>query len=169
VDDPIADQLIERARAWAAEDPDPETRAELERLLAALPDADEVTVEANPETVTPALARLLSRNRVNRVSVGAQSFQPHLLEVLERRATPETVRRAVYLLRDASFDNISLDLVYGIPGQPQPLRATAQEFSRDGDAWMRLPYEQPKPSRPNIITSPFACIGVGFRLKRCST
>ncbi len=89
----------------------------LERLLGALPDADEVTVEANPETVTTELARLLSRNRVNRVSVGAQSFQPALLRVLERRAQPEDVRRAVYVLRDAGFDNISLDLLYGIPGQ----------------------------------------------------
>jgi oxygen-independent coproporphyrinogen-3 oxidase len=91
--------------------------AALERLLASLSDADEVTVEANPETVTPALARLLSRNRVNRVSLGAQSFQPGLLEVLERRAGPDDVRRAVHVLRDAGFDNISLDLLYGIPGQ----------------------------------------------------
>src|SRR5262249_9114775 len=51
----------------------------LERLLAALPDADEVTVEANPETVTPELAALLRRNRVTRVSIGAQSFHMHLL------------------------------------------------------------------------------------------
>jgi oxygen-independent coproporphyrinogen-3 oxidase len=91
--------------------------AALERLLAALPDAGEVTVEANPETVTPELARLLSRNRVNRVSVGAQSFEPRLLAVLERRAGPMDVRRAVYGLRDAGIDNISLDLLYGIPGQ----------------------------------------------------
>jgi oxygen-independent coproporphyrinogen-3 oxidase len=89
----------------------------LERLLAALPDAEEVTVEANPETVTPGLARLLSRNRVNRVSLGAQSFHMHLLDVLERRATPADVRRAVHVLRDAGFDNVNLDLIYGIPGQ----------------------------------------------------
>src|SRR6476646_8319740 len=94
--------------------------AALERLLAALPDADEVTVEANPETVTPELAALLSRNRVNRVSLGAQTFQRPLLEVLERGAQPEDVRRAVYVLRDAGFDNISLDLLYGIPGQSAP-------------------------------------------------
>jgi putative oxygen-independent coproporphyrinogen III oxidase len=91
--------------------------AALERLLDGLPDADEVTVEANPETVTPSVARLLSRNRVNRVSLGAQSFQPRLLSVLERRAQPEDVRSAVYVLRDAGIDNISLDLIYGIPGQ----------------------------------------------------
>ncbi len=88
-----------------------------ERLLAALPDAAEVTVEANPETVTAELAALLRRNHVNRVSLGAQSFQPHLLEVLDRVASSDDVRRAVYLLRGAGIDNISLDLIYGIPGQ----------------------------------------------------
>jgi oxygen-independent coproporphyrinogen-3 oxidase len=91
--------------------------AELARLLERLPPAEEVTVEANPETVTSELATLLREGGVNRVSLGAQSFQMHLLSVLERRATPDDVRRAVYLLRDAGFDNSSLDLVYGIPGQ----------------------------------------------------
>jgi putative oxygen-independent coproporphyrinogen III oxidase len=89
----------------------------LARLLSSLPVAAEVTVEANPETVTPALAALLREGRVNRVSLGAQSFRPHLLAVLERVAHPDTVRRAFYHLRDAGFDNISLDLIYGIPGQ----------------------------------------------------
>jgi oxygen-independent coproporphyrinogen-3 oxidase len=91
--------------------------AELERMLAALPRADEVTVEANPETVTPEVAAALRRGGVTRISLGAQSFQPHLLEVLERRAGPEAVRRAFRLLRQAGFDNLSLDLLYGIPGQ----------------------------------------------------
>jgi putative oxygen-independent coproporphyrinogen III oxidase len=91
--------------------------AELERLLRALPAAEEVTVEANPETVTPALAALLARCGVNRVSLGAQTFQPRLLRVLERAAGPDDVRAAFYSLRDAGFDNISLDLIYGIPGQ----------------------------------------------------
>jgi putative oxygen-independent coproporphyrinogen III oxidase len=89
----------------------------LARLLAALPPAAEVTVEANPETVTPELATLLREHGVNRISLGAQSFQPHLLAILERRAKPETVRRAFGLLREAGFDNVSLDLLYGIPGQ----------------------------------------------------
>jgi oxygen-independent coproporphyrinogen-3 oxidase len=93
--------------------------AALARLLAALPRAQETTVEANPETVTPELAVLLREHGVNRVSLGAQSFQPHLLETLERRARPEDVRGAVDLLRSAGFDNISLDLIYGIPGQSQ--------------------------------------------------
>jgi putative oxygen-independent coproporphyrinogen III oxidase len=91
--------------------------ARLARLLEALPQAEELTVEANPETVTPALARMLRAAGVNRVSLGAQSFQPELLTVLERRARPDDVRRAVHALRDAGFDNISLDLIYGVPGQ----------------------------------------------------
>jgi len=89
----------------------------LRRLLTALPPATEVTVEANPETITPEVSVLLRECGVNRVSLGAQTFTPRLLEVLERVATPGDVRRAVHILRDASFDNISLDLVYGIPGQ----------------------------------------------------
>jgi putative oxygen-independent coproporphyrinogen III oxidase len=90
---------------------------ELRRLLAAVPAAGEVTVEANPESVTPGLAGLLRESGVTRVSLGAQSFQPRLLDVLERRASPDGVRRSFYHLRDAGFDNISLDLLYGIPGQ----------------------------------------------------
>jgi len=107
----------------------------LERLLASLPAATEVTVEANPETVTPALAALLSRNRVNRVSIGAQTFHTPLLSVLERQAGPDDVRRAVHHVRDANIDNISLDLIYGIPGQ------SASDLERDLDEALALGLE----------------------------
>jgi oxygen-independent coproporphyrinogen-3 oxidase len=89
----------------------------LRRLLESLPPAAEVTVEANPETVTPELALLLRESGVTRVSLGAQSFEPTLLQVLERRAGLDDVRRAFHHLRDADFDNVSLDLLHGIPGQ----------------------------------------------------
>jgi oxygen-independent coproporphyrinogen-3 oxidase len=105
---------------------------DLERLLAALPDAREVTVEANPETVTPELAKLLGRNRVDRVSIGAQTFNSALLDVLDRRARPEDVRIAMHRLRDAGIDNRSLDLIYGIPGQ------TAADLARDLDEALAL-------------------------------
>ena len=102
--------------------------SQLERLLAALPPAAEVTVEANPETVTPELAVLLQRNGVSRISLGAQTFSPRLLRVLDRVAGPDDVRLAFYYLRDAGFDNISLDLIYGIPGQePADLDADIAE------------------------------------------
>jgi oxygen-independent coproporphyrinogen III oxidase len=90
---------------------------ELLRLLRGLPPAQELTVEANPETVTHELACSLRAAGVNRVSLGAQTFQPHLLRVLERRASPADVDSAFGLLRDAGFENVSLDLIYGIPGQ----------------------------------------------------
>ena len=77
--------------------------ADLARLLAALPEADELTVEANPETVTPDLARLLREGGVNRVSLGAQSFQPELLAVLERQLRDERVDIGTVLL--AAADN----------------------------------------------------------------
>jgi oxygen-independent coproporphyrinogen-3 oxidase len=106
--------------------------AALDRLLRTLPDADELTVEANPETVTAELARLLGRGGVNRVSLGVQTFQPRLLDVLDRVAGPDDVRRAFYHLRDAGFDNISFDLIYGIPGQ------SASELESDIDEALEL-------------------------------
>jgi oxygen-independent coproporphyrinogen-3 oxidase len=90
---------------------------ELVRLVEALPPATEVTVEANPETVTAEVAEALRAAGVTRVSLGAQTFRPELLRVLDRVAGPDDVRRAVHHLRDVEIDNISLDLVYGIPGQ----------------------------------------------------
>ncbi|HZP72066.1 MAG TPA: radical SAM family heme chaperone HemW [Gaiellaceae bacterium] len=90
--------------------------AALRRLLGGLPAAAEVTVEANPETVTPDLAELLAAH-ATRVSLGAQSFSDRLLRVLDRAARPDDVRRAVAILRDAGIPNLSLDLIYGVPGQ----------------------------------------------------
>ncbi len=89
----------------------------LARLLRGLPVAADVTIECNPETVTPELARVLLRHGVTRISLGAQSFRPHLLETLERRAGPETVARAVEILRAEGHENINLDLMFGVPGQ----------------------------------------------------
>jgi len=90
---------------------------DLARLLAALPAAAEVTVECNPETVTPAKAQVLVEGGVTRVSLGAQSFRPHLLEVLERRARPGQIVAAVRVLRDAGIQSLNLDLIFGVPGQ----------------------------------------------------
>ena len=77
----------------------------------------EFTVEANPDSLEPALLDVLVRGGVNRLSIGAQSFDPRLLSVLERRHDPANVRRAVRLARAAGITNINLDLIFGIPGQ----------------------------------------------------
>ncbi len=87
----------------------------LDRLLDGLPSASELTVEANPETVDDALADVLARRGV-RVSLGAQSFGAAQLAVLERRATPGQVRGAAARLRAAGVSNLSLDLLFGVPG-----------------------------------------------------
>lgn len=94
---------------------------QLRRLLRwcaqrAAPDC-ELTIECNPETVSEELAALLVREGVTRVSLGAQSLQPHLLEVLERRATPQVVREAIAALRAAGIANLNLDLLWAVPGQ----------------------------------------------------
>ncbi len=92
----------------------------LARLIDGLPAAAERTVECNPETVTPELARTLAERGL-RVSLGAQSFQAPLLAVLERRATPAVVEAAVATLRAAGVENLSLDLIHGVPGQDRAL------------------------------------------------
>ncbi|MEM0915637.1 MAG: radical SAM family heme chaperone HemW [Planctomycetota bacterium] len=78
---------------------------------------EEFTVEANPETVTPELLTALVGLGVNRVSIGCQSFQPELLATLERSHDPASVGAAVAMARDAGIDNVSLDLIYAVPGQ----------------------------------------------------
>jgi len=102
---------------------------DLARLLAALPAAGEVTVECNPETITPGKAQVLVEGGVTRVSLGAQTFRPHLLEVLERRARPEQIAGAVRILRDAGIQSLNLDLIFGVPGQREgDLRADLDEL-----------------------------------------
>jgi oxygen-independent coproporphyrinogen-3 oxidase len=103
----------------------------LDRLLGGLPPAPEVTVEANPETVDRELAAVLGGRGV-RVSLGAQSFGAEQLAVLERRATPEQVRGAVAHLRAAGVGNLSLDLLFGVPGMGRA------ELDRDLDAALEL-------------------------------
>ncbi len=95
--------------------------AALGRLLSALaPMAGgdtEFSVEANPATVDQAVADVLAKAGVNRISIGAQSFSDAELATLGRIHKPHDVAAAVGLLRRAGIDNIGLDLIYGTPGQ----------------------------------------------------
>ncbi len=93
----------------------------LERLLVMvrrwfpLTPGGEWTVEANPGTLDEAKADVLCSGGVNRVSLGAQSFQPALLRALERNHTPDEVARALEWVRPR-FPRWSLDLIFGVPG-----------------------------------------------------
>ena len=98
------------------------TAAELAELTAQvrrfpLARGAEWTVEANPETIDLEKARVLADAGVNRVSVGAQSFDPRHLKTLERWHDPANVARAAGFLREAGIVNFNLDLIFGIPGQ----------------------------------------------------
>lgn len=96
---------------------------QLSRLLGRLREtldrdsAVEFTCEANPATVTPEIAAALSEGGVNRVSLGAQSFDRSELHVLERIHRPEQVGQTVRAIRDAGIRRINVDLIFAIPGQ----------------------------------------------------
>jgi oxygen-independent coproporphyrinogen-3 oxidase len=77
----------------------------------------EFTVECNPETVTDELIATLVRGGVNRVSMGAQSFNPAHLKTLERWHDPASVGRALDIARRGGVPRQSLDLIFAIPGQ----------------------------------------------------
>jgi len=80
-------------------------------------DTAEVTLEANPEDWTEDLASGLVAQGFTRVSFGAQSFDPVVLTALGRAHTPDHIVRAVEAARSAGFSSVSLDLIYGTPGE----------------------------------------------------
>jgi oxygen-independent coproporphyrinogen-3 oxidase len=77
----------------------------------------EITLEANPDSVTQEkLARYLEVG-FNRISFGMQSAKPHVLAVLDRTHNPANVEKAITMARSAGFKSISVDLIYGTPGE----------------------------------------------------
>ena len=92
----------------------------------------EVTLEMNPGTVTPGAARELRRLGVNRASFGVQTFDDRELRRLGRTHTAEDARRTLSTLRDAGFDNLSFDLIAGLPEQ------TVDAWSRNLEEALRL-------------------------------
>lgn len=77
----------------------------------------EFTVEANPGTLTEAIADALAARGVNRVSLGAQSFDPEVLKTLGRIHGADEISQSVLMLRRAGITNINLDLIFAVPGQ----------------------------------------------------
>lgn len=76
----------------------------------------EITLEANPSNISPANAEAWLRVGVNRLSIGVQSLQPDALRFLERLHTGKDALAAIRVAREAGFDNIGCDLLYGVPG-----------------------------------------------------
>lgn len=87
------------------------------RNIAHFADDIEITIEANPGTLTPEKLRAYRASGVNRISIGVQSFDAELLKNLGRIHTPQQAADAVHMAREAGFENISIDLMYALPGQ----------------------------------------------------
>ncbi|HEX8176756.1 MAG TPA: radical SAM family heme chaperone HemW [Pyrinomonadaceae bacterium] len=92
----------------------------------------EVTMEMNPGTLTPESLREFRRLGVTRASFGAQTFDDAELRQLGRTHTAEDVRLTINYLREAGFDNVSFDLIAGLP------RQTLQQWSRNLDEALKL-------------------------------
>lgn len=97
--------------------------ADLGRVITAirnrngLTDDCEITLEANPDSVTPEKMRQYLDAGFNRISFGMQSAVPHVLATLDRTHNPANVAKAVEMAREAGFSSVSIDLIYGTPGE----------------------------------------------------
>ena len=80
-------------------------------------DDAEITLEVNPDSVTPEFLSTMRESGATRISMGMQSAVPHVLEALDRTHKPENVVSAVNAAVRAGFENISVDLIYGAPGE----------------------------------------------------
>lgn len=80
-------------------------------------EATEITMECNPDDITPEYAAMIGRLPINRVSMGAQTFSDKRLRFIRRRHGSGDIERAVMLLRHAGIGNISIDLMYGFPDE----------------------------------------------------
>lgn len=99
------------------------SQEELEEIFAYIykvykvtPDA-EITLEANPDDLTPEYVSMLRGLPINRISMGIQTFQEETLKLLHRRHTAQQAMEAFKRCREAGFQNISIDLMYGLPGE----------------------------------------------------
>lgn len=95
----------------------------------------EMTLEANPEQLTPDYCKALRALGFNRLSIGVQSFQDHVLHFMGRRHTAQQAIRAVENAHTAGFNNISIDLIYGVSER------TDEQWDQDLDMAFQLPIQ----------------------------
>jgi len=112
----------------------------------------EFSLEANPDDISPEKLRLWRDLGVNRLSLGAQSFNEGELAFLKRRHTAAQTLEAISLIRAAGFENLGLDLIYGLPGQTP-------------DAWLRT-LEQALSSAPEHLSCYQLTLAPGTPLSR---
>lgn len=111
---------------------------QLEKLLTHLTknldleELEEFTVEANPSDLTDEVLTVLAQSPVNRISLGVQSFDDKLLKKIGRTHTEAQVYSSIERLRAAGFENITIDLIYGLPNQ------TMEMVERDVQKFLEL-------------------------------
>lgn len=111
---------------------------QLEKLLTHLTknldleELEEFTVEANPSDLTDEVLTVLAQSPVNRISLGVQSFDDKLLKKIGRTHTEAQVYSSIERLRAAGFENITIDLIYGLPNQ------TMEMVKRDVQKFLEL-------------------------------
>ena len=111
-----------RTRYFGGGTPSLCTHGQLERLLAATSEhfdcsaVEETTLEANPDDLTADYLRGLRRLGIDRLSIGIQSFDDDCLRLLNRRHTAAEAEAAVMRAREAGFENLTVDLIFGVPG-----------------------------------------------------
>jgi putative oxygen-independent coproporphyrinogen III oxidase len=94
---------------------------------------EEITLEANPDDLNPYYIRMLREFPFNRISIGVQSFLDNELTAINRRHSAGQASKAIENCNEFGFNNISLDLMYGLPGQ------TLESFRMSIDAALKLP------------------------------
>lgn len=95
-------------------------------------EVEEMTVECNPEDVTDELVDMMRQKGVNRVSLGVQTLDDDMLRFLNRRHTSERVYGAIDTIRKNGIENISVDLIFGLPGE-------RYDFEKDVERFINLP------------------------------
>ncbi len=93
----------------------------------------EFTIETNSEDITKEKAELFKKYGVNRVSIGVETFHPHLGKILERNSSYEMVKQAIQNLNDVGILNINLDLMYAVPSE------TIKDVEQDLEKVLTLP------------------------------
>ncbi len=125
--DALCNELDTRLASWHCEistvyigggTPSVLTDEMLSRIIGRLPrhEFEEFTIEVNPEDVTPARGRAWREMGIDRVSMGVQSLDDNILRAIGRRHSAGEAIEAFSMLRESGFTNISLDLIYGLPG-----------------------------------------------------
>ncbi|HYW35816.1 MAG TPA: radical SAM family heme chaperone HemW, partial [Balneolaceae bacterium] len=137
--------------------------AQIESILSAIRrtfsvEAEEITLEMNPDDVSAGYLADLKKAGINRASMGVQTFQPELLKFMNRAHSRQEALRCLELLSGTGFDSFTVDLIYGNPGQ------SMDQLSEDLD--LLLDFDPPHVSAYSLAVEPKTRLGKQVELGR---